>query len=171
MRVVIVSKQRLRKIIKYVLPTICWAGLIFFFSSQTYQEQRLIPYIERIVTNDQVRALLSPISFQYHSREISVQNLGVAHFIEFFIRKFAHLFVFFVLGCLTVRAALIKIERPVLASMVSLFFVFIYAALDELHQMYTGGRTPLFTDVCIDTVGGVLGIFIYLIIFKKRTIA
>ena len=107
---------------------------------------------------------MSPISFQYHSREISVQNLGVAHFIEFFIRKFAHLFVFFVFGLLTVRALFNKMERSLIASILSLLLVIIYAGFDELHQMYTGGRTPLLTDVYIDTIGGLIGIITYMFV-------
>ena len=158
-----VSRDQMKKMFKYIFPIICWGGVIFFFSSQTYQEQNLTPLLNRMFQSDRIKELLSPISFHYHSTEISVQNLGVAYFIEFFIRKFAHLFVFFVFGMLTVRALINKMDRSFLASILSLLLVIIYAGFDELHQMYTGGRTPLLTDVYIDTVGGLIGIITYMI--------
>lgn len=41
-----------------------------------------------------------------------------------------------------------------------------YAALDEFHEMLTGGRTPLFQDVILDGIGALTGIL--LIIWLKR---
>lgn len=164
----LVSRYQMKKIFNYIFPIICWGGVIFFFSSQTYQEQNLTTLLDRMFQNDRIKELLSPISFQYHSTEISVQNLGVAHFIEFFIRKFAHLFVFFVFGLLTVRALFSKMDRSLLASILSLLLVIIYAGFDELHQMYTGGRTPLLTDVYIDTIGGLIGIITYMFVIKRN---
>lgn len=34
-----------------------------------------------------------------------------------------------------------------------------YAATDELHQLFVPGRAGRLSDVCIDSLGGVLGIF------------
>ena len=164
----LVSRDQMKKMLKYIFPIICWGGVIFFFSSQTYQEQNLTPLLDRMFQSDRIKELLSHISFHYHSREISVQNLGVAHFIEFFIRKFAHLFVFFIFGLLIVRALFNKMDRSLLASILSLLLVIIYAGFDELHQMYTGGRTPLLTDVYIDTIGGLIGIITYMFVIKRN---
>ena len=158
----------MKKIVKYIFPIICWGGVIFFFSSQTYEEQSLTPLLGELFQSERIKALLSHISFQYHSSEISVQNLGVAYFIEFFIRKFAHLFVFFIFGLLTVRAVCNKVGKSVLAMILSLLLVMVYAGLDELHQMYTGGRTPLLTDVYIDTIGGLIGIITYMFVIKRN---
>ena len=38
-----------------------------------------------------------------------------------------------------------------------------YAASDEIHQIFVPGRAGRFTDVCIDTLGGVLGIAFFLL--------
>ena len=164
----LVSRDQMKKMLKYIFPIICWGGVIFFFSSQTYQEQNLTPLLDRMFQSDRIKELLSHISFHYHSREISVQNLGVAHFIEFFIRKFAHLFVFFIFGLLIVRALFNKMDRSLLASILSLLLVIIYAGFDELHQMYTGGRTPMLADVYIDTVGGLIGIITDTFVIKRN---
>ena len=34
----------------------------------------------------------------------------------------------------------------------------LYAASDELHQMFSAGRTPAVRDVCIDAAGAALGV-------------
>jgi hypothetical protein len=40
--------------------------------------------------------------------------------------------------------------------------VVLYAIGDEIHQAFVPGRTPLVTDVAIDSIGGLLGIYAYL---------
>lgn len=40
-----------------------------------------------------------------------------------------------------------------------------YAGSDEIHQIFVPGRAGRFTDVCIDTLGGVLGIVLFLLAF------
>jgi hypothetical protein len=48
-----------------------------------------------------------------------------------------------------------KICRPWLAeARFTLLIVFLYAATDEFHQSFVPTRTPLVSDVFIDTVGG-----------------
>lgn len=41
-----------------------------------------------------------------------------------------------------------------------------YAATDELHQLFVPGRAGRLSDVCIDSLGGVLGYASYLILFR-----
>lgn len=41
---------------------------------------------------------------------------------------------------------------------VTLSITFAYAASDEFHQIFVPSRTARFTDVCIDTLGGLLGL-------------
>ena len=42
----------------------------------------------------------------------------------------------------------------------------IYAMLDEIHQAFVPGRGALITDVMLDTLGVITGIFISLLIIK-----
>jgi VanZ family protein len=42
----------------------------------------------------------------------------------------------------------------------ALSVVFLYAASDELHQVFVNGRTALVSDVVIDTIGGVTGLLL-----------
>jgi VanZ family protein len=51
----------------------------------------------------------------------------------------------------------------------TLLIVFLYACSDEYHQSFVPGRTALFSDVCIDTAGGTIGLFILFIChFSKK---
>ena len=40
----------------------------------------------------------------------------------------------------------------------TILVVFLYASSDEFHQSFVPNRTPLVSDVFIDTAGGVLGL-------------
>ena len=50
--------------------------------------------------------------------------------------------------------------------LLSVLIGFIYACLDEFHQSFIPGRTPLFTDILIDTLGVIVGSLIVLICIK-----
>jgi VanZ family protein len=43
----------------------------------------------------------------------------------------------------------------------ALLFVFLYASSDEFHQSFIPGRGPAFSDVLIDTAGGLTGVMLY----------
>lgn len=153
---------------KWFFPVlfVLWALVIFFFSSQTYDEQRLT-FLDRFNTPFWYR-MFDGISFTYGGSGISVQLLGVGGFLEFFIRKAAHLTVYFVLGFLTIGLWNSFLKNRFLNVIVSIFCVAVYAGTDEYHQSFTGGRTPMWQDVVIDSFGGVLGILCFLFFFVYR---
>jgi VanZ family protein len=78
-------------------------------------------------------------------------------------RKFCHL-VEYVILALLIRRTLVHgcptgfpaWSWKMNASVTGL--VFLYAASDEFHQIYVPTRTPLFSDVIIDTCGGLIGL-------------
>lgn len=47
------------------------------------------------------------------------------------------------------------------SALYALLFVFLYASSDEFHQSFIPGRGPAFTDVLIDTAGGLTGIILF----------
>ncbi len=149
-------------------PILIILFIIYCFSAQPYKDQDITPWLQAAEHNNFLHTLFSPISFTYAGKEISVQALGVAHFMEFFIRKASHLMVFFILAFFTIRAIKNYTKTAWKAIVISFLFVMIYAILDETHQMFTNGRTPLKSDVIVDCTGGALGIFFYSSIKKKR---
>ena len=44
----------------------------------------------------------------------------------------------------------------------------IYAALDEIHQKYVPGRWSSASDVLIDSIGGAIGVFVYICFINIR---
>ena len=78
------------------------------------------------------------------------------------LRKCMHASVYLVLAILlmyTLNIAHISVKN---STSFTVLFCFLYACSDELHQLFIPGRTGQFTDVLIDTLGCLLGIFIYL---------
>jgi VanZ family protein len=72
---------------------------------------------------------------------------------DLILRKCAHATEYAVLAVLLVRA--LEREAPALALGV------LYAASDEVHQAFVRGRHASPIDVAIDTVGLVLGLFVW----------
>jgi VanZ family protein len=54
---------------------------------------------------------------------------------------------------------------------IALLLVFCYAATDEFHQLFVDGRSGQFTDVLIDTAGGLIMLLLVAVvrrIWKRR---
>ncbi len=80
------------------------------------------------------------------------------------IRKVAHFTVFFMLGTLSCWSAWVVFKKHYMS--ISFIFCVLYACLDEAHQFFSDGRTPLVKDVFIDSAGAFIGIsLVSLIIF------
>lgn len=158
-----------KKSILFVI-LLLWGSCIFYFSSQPYDVQNLKPFLGKYLEGHaSLEKTLSWIVFSYAGHEVSVQCQGLAGFLEFFIRKAAHLSVFFVFGFLTVGALRYFSKCRAFSFGVPLLCVFIYACFDEIHQHFTGGRTPLWQDVVIDTIGGLLGILFFHLLLRSKT--
>ncbi len=141
-----------------VILLIGWAFIIFMFSSQPYKQQDLGPILSRFLEGRTSFGILDHIAFMFDGQEVSVANLGVVHFAEFFIRKGVHFFIFTVLGILTVMVCRFFMQNKLRLVSIAVVSVVLYACLDELHQYYTDGRSALWQDVVIDSVGGLFGI-------------
>ena len=86
---------------------------------------------------------------------IEEKNAAIAK-IAYPIRKMAHMFEYAILALL----AYISFSNYV----ISIIMVFANGAVDELHQLFIPGRAGRFTDVLIDTSGGVIMLLIVFII-------
>ncbi|WP_226037116.1 VanZ family protein [Aquibacillus saliphilus] len=152
------------KWIYWVLP-LSWMGVIYYSSSQPYQEQDIKPMLSNFVDLSFLDNYVSWIKFTYHQSEVSAAALGVNGLVEFFIRKGAHVTVFLVL-MLLVYVALVKTisKSRNLLILIALLSTICYAALDEIHQGFTPNRTPFLGDVVLDSVGALLGVGIILVV-------
>lgn len=148
----------------YIILAFIIMAVLFYSSSQTYEQQSQVKLLDRILSAQPFEKQLAGISFNYGGSEVSIQTKGYSKFVEFFIRKGAHFFTYFLLGFSWFRGLNLKIKQPVLISVVAWLAATGYAGLDEYHQMLTGGRTPSFQDVVLDSAGALTAVLLCLII-------
>ncbi|EUJ33196.1 VanZ family protein [Listeria floridensis FSL S10-1187] len=148
-------------------------GLLLKSSSQTYHEQSLVPFMDKILAGKPLEGLLSHVSFVYANEEVSIANLGYSKFLEFFIRKGAHFFTYFVMGASLFAGVRGLFGKNWSAFLVALPVPLLFAISDEIHQKFTGGRTPLVQDVVLDFTGACIGTLVcfwLLNVLRKRRI-
>lgn len=133
------------------------AGL-FISSSQTYEQQSIVPDLERLLPNQPLEGPLSKLEIPYWGKIISVEERGYYYFVEFLLRKSAHFFTFGALAAILFWL-LPKIRfRFFIAALLT----FLAASADEFHQSLTGGRTATWLDVRLDMSGA----FLFLLIIQ-----
>jgi VanZ family protein len=135
-------------------------AVLFYSSSQSYEEQSQIGLLTVLLKNEPFKEWLSKISFIYADSEVSIQAKGYFAFIEFFVRKFAHFGTYFVLGGSFFLGLFPKLNSLGLSAFFGWMAATGYAGLDEFHQMMTNGRTPLFQDVMLDSVGALTAVLL-----------
>ena len=152
------TKKKKLRILRTLLIVI-WMGVIFCFSNQTGPKSSsssqsviyLIGHISKTLTGHNIVNTLSTEAFS---------------FLEFIIRKCAHMFVYFILSILTMLLMFTYETYPLrFKCFISLLVSFLYACSDELHQFFVGGRSASFRDVLIDSTGACIGILLTLIIY------
>jgi glycopeptide antibiotics resistance protein len=145
------------------------ASAIFYLSSQTYEQQSIIPLLNEYLPHGWIEEHFSNLQVSFAGGVFSVEEIGTSYFVEFLIRKLAHVVVFAVL-----TIALYLFLNNWLNKKLSVFGAFIgsagYAILDEYHQHLTGGRSPKIEDVILDIGGSIVGLSLYLALswFFKR---
>lgn len=132
----------------------------FTSSSMPYQDQSATSLIQTLFPSQPFYEVLSSIRFDYAGQTISIPSLGYAQFIEFFIRKAAHFFIYFFIAFNWNRGLRVYMKHTGLALVVAFLITVLYAASDEFHQSLTPNRTPLLADVFLDSLGAAFGILI-----------
>ncbi|WP_025785869.1 VanZ family protein [Sporosarcina sp. D27] len=150
----------MKKLVVVVLLIGIIAGL-FISSSQTYEQQTIVPKLQQLLPNQPLEQPLSKLQIPYWGKTISVDERGYYYFIEFLVRKSAHFFTF---------GALAAVFYWLLPKMRFRFFMaalltFLAASADEFHQSITGGRTATWQDVMLD-MSGALVFLIIIQLFK-----
>ena len=140
--------MKLRGFLYYWLPVLIWMVLIFSASSDEKSYQHSTHLFEPLL--------------HWLFPAMSRENIEFLHHL---LRKGCHLGEYAVLALLLWRA----IHKPKRGhtkpwrwdqASLALAIVFCYAATDEFHQIYVPNRTPLISDVLIDTSGGALALLL-----------
>lgn len=143
------------KCIKLILIIICM-GIIFYFSSDNAVEST--KKSDNVIIR--VSNFFSSTSLTAREQQIIIQKLVVP------VRKGAHFLIYLILGGLIVSFLdeFSISERKMI--LLAVFLSFLYACSDEIHQMFVPGRSGQISDVLLDTVGSIVGIYVYLVIIK-----
>ncbi|MGK7376446.1 VanZ family protein [Planococcus sp. 1R117A] len=124
--------------------------VLFVSSGQTYEEQSLIPALEKYLPSEPFKGVLSHLEIPYWGTHVSIEERGYHKFIEFLLRKGAHVLMFGLIAL----AVLNLLPKPKV--WLALAITAAIALADEFHQSLTGGRTPAWQDVLLDLFGAVL---------------
>ena len=84
--------------------------------------------------------------------------------LQFIVRKTAHFLIYLVLGFLFSNAYYqSEIKHLGKNFCFAILSSFLYAATDEIHQIYVAGRSGELRDVFIDSAGSLTGIFLFVL--------
>lgn len=145
------NKNILKHVIRYIL-IICIIVLCCKIFALSSQDGGVSAGTSRQFTE----ILLKTLGLECNDRTIEIINPV--------IRKVAHFSVYMLLGFLTMCTCETFKWQKVYKFDFSTMFAFVFACSDELHQRLVPGRSGEFADVCLDTVGAMLGVFIVLAI-------
>lgn len=125
--------------------------MLFMSSGQTYEQQSLVPVLEKWLPGKPFESLLATLIIPYWGIKVSIAERGYYEFVEFLIRKSTHFFTFGLIA-IVIYAVLPKWHfRKVTAA----FLTLLVAVTDEVHQSLTAGRTGSSQDVMLDMTGAV----------------
>lgn len=128
-------------------------------------------------TSGNVIRLIVGIFYPEFDNLPAAEQTEIVASLQFLARKSAHFSIYMILGVLSFLAV-ISYEKLlfVLRLTVSGSVCLLYAASDEIHQLFIPGRSGEVRDVMIDFSGAVLGIALSMLVFllicrikKKRT--
>ncbi len=128
-----------------IILSIIWMGVIFWFSSRTTSQLDLR---NRFI----VKIILELFFKNFDTLPIDSQNQILSD-ISFYVSKSAHYLEYGMLALLLSLAFILIKKRRYRYLFIELV-VILYAISDEVHQIFTGGRTPRVLDVMIDSLGG-----------------
>lgn len=149
---------RVQRIIFVILMLLTFV-IIFTFSNQSGEQSSSTSrgFITKIIEIFQLDKNLSQIE-----KEQLVENS------QFIIRKLAHFVIYTIAGINIfgfINTYNIENKNKILYG---LLIGISYAISDEVHQMFTDGRTASVRDISIDTCGILFGIIIFMFFYKIK---
>ncbi len=135
----------MRSLVRYWIPVIVWAGVIFFFSTQQFSSAN-------------TSRIIGPI-LHWLTPSISTELELTVHF---FVRKLGHWSEYFIFALLLMRALDQRSPQPYGFRKVvwTALVIFLYASSDEIHQLFVPARSASLNDILLDFFGGVCGLLL-----------
>lgn len=137
------------------IPALLIMVMIFMFSMENGNQSS---DLSGSLTKSMVEAVIDAIDLEL----TQVKEENIIEFIHTPIRKVGHLTEYALLGIAVSFPLLIKHGlKGKKQFLIGLLICTLYAATDELHQLFVPGRSGMVTDVLIDAVGAGLGILLF----------
>ena len=79
---------------RHTLPFLVLLAAALVLSSQSYQQQTLLPWLSSDAVSEKLAGWLDGVRLEWNGREMSVESVGAEHLAEFILRKSAHLLLY-----------------------------------------------------------------------------
>ena len=167
------SRHTRARLIRAWIPALCWMAVIAFESTSVFTSDHTQHWTYTIL-----KALFG-VKVASHAYLVNAIGRKVGHFTGYGILSGLSFYGWteFLAYRAEVywerlgKAAIVLRRWHLRAALLAVFTTFLVASLDEFHQAFLPGRTGVFHDVILDTMGGVfVQILIFLVwdVWKKK---
>ena len=147
----------MKKIISFIV-LILWMIVIFSFSSA--DANKSTGTSDKVITTMiEIKDKITNNETPNNEKEIIVKNSS------FYIRKIAHITEYLILGFLMFN--FLK-QYSVTNIYYAIGLSILYSCTDEFHQLFISGRSGSIRDVLIDSIGILIGTYLYKLLFIKN---
>ena len=147
----------MKKTISFIV-LILWMIVIFSFSSA--DANKSTGTSDKVITTMiEIKDKITNNETTNNEKEIIVKNSS------FYIRKIAHITEYLILGFLTFN--LLK-QYSVTNIYYAIGLSILYSCTDEFHQLFISGRSGSIRDILIDSIGILIGTYLYKLLFIKN---
>ena len=147
----------MKKIISFIV-LILWMIVIFSFSSA--DANKSTGTSDKVITTMiEIKDKITNNETPNNEKEIIVKNSS------FYIRKIAHITEYLILGVLIFN---ILKQYSVTNIYYAIGLSILYSCTDEFHQLFISGRSGSIRDVLIDSIGILIGTYLYKLLFIKN---
>ena len=141
-----------------IVSLILWMIVIFSFSSA--DANKSTGTSDKVITTMiEIKDKITNNETPNNEKEIIVKNSS------FYIRKIAHITEYLILGFLIFN--LLK-QYSVTNIYYAIGLSILYSCTDEFHQLFISGRSGSIRDILIDSIGILIGTYLYKLLFIKN---
>lgn len=153
--------MKLKKIIKLLL-IIIWMSVIFNFSAQDSTKSE----------NTSNKVIISTAEVIKNKPLTKIEKETIISKYKVLVRKAAHFFLYFILAILVYVCLKDYLKNDIKIVLLTIIICALYACSDELHQLFSIGRTARVFDIFVDTCGATLSTLVLFVIInlKKKKI-
>lgn len=145
----IMIKRFNKKALIPVALLLCTMVAIYLFSAQNGDDSNGLSSV--------FSRLFGKLLFSGFDKMSEAQQLFIVTGLNHFIRKLAHFTAYMFMGICSYAFFYLAEIRLKGAYLPAVILCAAYACLDEVHQLFTPGRTGQFTDILLDTSGAAVG--------------